>query len=233
MPCFLRCRRSDLRERMDDPDCDTARLENTYRHFQTVNSALCRWNTLYRRHLRPVILAAGGRTFTLLDIGFGGGDVASGLASLARRDRVSLDITAIDTDPRACRYVKTLFLPDSITFRLASAGELLREGRRFDFVISNHLVHHLGDEELLSVLSEARQLSRHCVLFSDIERSDVGYLLFALLTRPAFRNSFIRQDGLTSIRRSYALAELRGIVPRGWQVNRIFPLRLLLSYRHE
>ena len=43
-----------------------------------------------------------------------------------------------------------------------------------------------------------------------------------------FTGSYIREDGLTSIRRSYTAAELAAAAPAGWTVARHAPFRNLL-----
>lgn len=231
MPLFLTKRDSRAVEFMDDPECDIDELRNTYRQFRVINALISRWGTIYRRHIRP-FCTDPDRPYSLLDIGFGGGDIPRKLALWARKDRIQLNITAIETDERAFEFVRDFDFPDSVHFRLASFAKLFREGQSFDFVISNHLLHHLEEEELSRILDKARQMSIRKVLFNDIERSDVGYALFNLLSRPVFRNSFITHDGLVSIRRSYTCRELSRIVPESWNVKRIFPYRLLLSYHH-
>lgn len=231
MPLFLSSRNTTGTERMDDPECDRAELENTYKQFRTINALISQWRTLYRRELRPYLQT--NPHSRILDIGFGGGDIPIKLAGWAAKDNIDLHITAVDTDKRAFRFVQQMEVPDNLEFLNCSSSELLRSGRQFDFVISNHLLHHLSPDELLSTLSEARRLSRRGVLFNDIRRSDLGYLLFNVLARPVFRSSFITQDGLTSIKRSYTRSELAQSVPQGWQVRNLFPFRLLLTYRHE
>lgn len=168
----------------------------------------------------------------MLDIGFGGGDIPLKLEKWARRDAIDLSITAIENDPRALDYVKKQQISRSIRFLLATPDALFQNGESFHFVISNHLLHHLSQSELQKMLELAQGLSRYKVLFNDIERGDLGYLLFKLLSRPVFRSSFITHDGLISIRRSYTRDELQRTVPKGWRVTRFFPYRLLLEYDH-
>ena len=231
MPFFLEHRDEDAQERMDDPNCDKQELFNTYEQFSVINGLISRWRSIYKDYIRPAC-DNPGKSYTLLDIGFGGGDLPVKLSGWAKNDGIDLKITAIETDERACEYVNKIDTPAEITFRQVSSTVLMEEGKSYDFVISNHLLHHLGDKELLQLLDESKALSRKKILFNDIERSDSGYLLFNLLSRPVFRSSFITEDGLTSIRRSYTADELRGKVPTGWKVKRIFPYRLLLTYEH-
>lgn len=232
MPLFLSDRNTAIREQMDDPDCSIDKLYKTYRRFSLVNKAVAGWGRIYQFYLKPKI-ARLSRPVSLLDIGFGGGDIPVNFATWAADDNLDLAITAIDTDPRAVDYVQQLSVPDTINFVNNSAAELLEQGNQYDIVISNHLLHHLTGEQMRELLYAAQKLSTKQVVFNDIERSDIAYGLFSLLSWPLSYGSFITQDGLASIKRSYTKRELEGKVPGDWQVRRIFPFRLLLIYDHE
>lgn len=100
---------------------------------------------------------------------------------------------------------------------------------RFDLVVSNHLLHHLSEEELRGVLEDSRALARRACVHSDIRRGRLAYALFSLATWPLFPRTFIREDGLTSIRRSYLPSELRGRLPSPWRVETQRPFRVLAT----
>lgn len=227
MPLFLSERNTVSREHMDDHDCDSQKLINTYRQFSTINSMLSGWKKIYKKHLRPALFNS---SCSLLDIGFGGGDIPLKLAHWAAEDGLNLRITAIEQDTRAIDFAASRKTPSNVSFKYLSSGELVKSGASFDFVISNHLLHHLSEPELHQLLTEAKQLCTKKVIFNDLERSDLGYTLFNIISRPLFVNSFITQDGLTSIRRSYTRDELERIIPQDWQVQPLFPFRLLLQY---
>ncbi|GAA5522302.1 methyltransferase domain-containing protein [Aliifodinibius salicampi] len=231
MPYFLSSRNSESQELMDNPNCDQITLYNTYKQFRKINTLIAQWKRVYRKELRPYLQTKPQGH--ILDIGFGGGDIPLKLAKWAGEDQLNIHITAIDTDERALNYVHQLQVPDNITFIQCSPSDLIKNGNQYDFVISNHLLHHIPSEKLHNILSKARQLSRYGVLFNDIRRSDIGYMLFNMFARPFFQNSYIVQDGLTSIKRSYTYEELRDVIPPGWKVNKLFPYRLLLNYYHE
>ena len=210
---------------MDDPACDADKLRATYAQFATVNAALAGWRGIYERYLRPR-LAQGA---TLLDIGCGGGDVLRRLAHWTRRDGLSVALTGADPDERALQYARAQANPPEMRFLQADAAALLARGERFDVVVSNHLLHHLRDAELLKLCRACTTLSRNLVLHSDIRRSDLAYLGYSL-TRPLFRNSFITEDGLLSIRRSFVPQELEHLLPPGWEVKTTFPYRNLVMF---
>ncbi len=232
MPLLLARRDTAVTEIMDGTDCDPRKVRNTYRQFRLINAAGSRFHHAYRHWLQPQMRAAPQRRYTLLDIGFGGGDLTLALARWAAADGFRLDVTGIEINPRALDYAATLAPPENVAFRHANAHELLTRGERFDFVVSNHLLHHLSDDEFLEMLETATRLSRHCVLMMDARRSDIAYALFAVLTVPFLRNSYHRHDGLASIRRAYTYTELQQAAPSGWTLKRLFPFRLALAYTH-
>lgn len=230
MPLFLAKRACHLTEAMDGPACDPALLERSYHQFRAVNGLLSRSRFVYKRFIRP-LMSDRGRGYSLLDIGFGGGDIARELARWAQQDGLDLSVTGIDIDPRAYGYAQRFPRSPKLSFRLADVATLVARGERFDFVLSNHVVHHLDAPGLQAMLGAALALGARIVVFNDIRRSDLAYLGFWLLTAVAFRRSYIRQDGLISIRRSYTAKELRALVLAGWEVRRTMPFRLLLIHR--
>lgn len=232
MPYFLEKRDTESRELMDKPDCDRQKLFNTYHYFKYVNRLLSGWRVIYRQYMRPILSERGGSA-TLLDIGFGGGDIPVDLVKWALQDGFSLRITAIDTDSKAMEYSQQQNYHPNITFRNTHTSTMVKEGKQFDFVISNHLLHHLTNLELKTITQHARQLSRCSVLMNDIQRSDMAYALFYLATRFIPNNSFIHIDGLLSIRRSFTQNELSQQLPQTWSVDKPYPFRLLACYKHN
>ncbi|HKF94939.1 MAG TPA: methyltransferase domain-containing protein [Gammaproteobacteria bacterium] len=230
MPIMLAERDPDAREIMDEPDCDLDQLYNTYRQFRFVN-VISRPRWIYRKWLKPVMVTQPDASYSLLDIGFGGGDISLQIANWANQDGLKLKVTGIEIDGRACDYVRTLNSPENASFRLIDIHDLVERGEQFDFVISNHMVHHLNYEQFTDMLECATRACKRFVLFIDLKRSDIAYVLFGAATYPFFRNSYIHHDGLSSLRRSYTFSELKELAPPGWQVTPLFPFRLVLSRR--
>ncbi len=219
---FLR-ERSHKSELMDDPDCDLLKLNNTYKYFAFINQVFGLWRYVYVVYIRPL------KPKSLLDIGCGGGDVARAIAGWAKQDGFEVNITAIDPDERALLFAEHQANPSNLRFLQASSSDLVLENYSFDIVISNHVLHHLSDQALLSLLIDSKALATKRVLHNDLRRSDLAYFGFSFTT-PFFRDSFITPDGLLSIRRSYTSQELVKIIPSGWQLKSLIPYRNLVLY---
>jgi len=232
MPLWLRERAGDLLEYMDDPQGSPERLANTLNQFRHINRHLSGWRRLFQTYIRPHCTDSN-RTYTLLDIGFGGGDIPRDILQWSRDAGIRLQIEAIDTDPRALAFVEQMNWPGHIHFQCIHHAELLKAGKTYDFVISNHLLHHLPPKEVTALLLDISRMTKITAVFSDLTRSDMAYGLFWCGTLGRFRNSYIRADGLRSICRSYTVSELRALAPSGWQILPAFPFRLLALYQAE
>ncbi|WP_106815455.1 methyltransferase domain-containing protein [Microbacterium timonense] len=229
----LAVRDGELVELMDDPECDPERLRATLRRFGTINRLVSGWGTVYRGWLAPA-LAALDRPARVLDIGSGGGDLVRRLAAAARRDGLEVTWTGIDPDPRAHEVAVAGAPIPGIRFRCADARALVDEGAVYDAVVSNHVLHHLSDG-LAGFARDSLALSRGIVLHGDIARSRLAYGLYAVGVTPFAPGTFLRTDGLRSIRRSYTAAELgatlEDIMPGSWTVHTPVPFRILANAR--
>lgn len=230
MTAGLAQRETALAEVMDGP-CDEGRLFATYRHFALANRVVSGWRRIYTRTLRGMLRDAtrsGAAPARLLDVGFGGGDIPRALAGWAAADGLALEVTAIDPDERALAFARRTDPSGPVRYRAVTTTELRAAGERFEFVISNHVLHHLGRAELGALLDDSGALASRLVIHNDIARSRLAYAAWAVGALPFAIDSYALVDGLRSIRRSYTAAELAALAP-GWQIERMPPWRLLLQ----
>ncbi|MFJ6677789.1 methyltransferase domain-containing protein [Microbacterium sp. NPDC091382] len=221
----LAVRDAALRELMDDPDCDPVALAETLRRFDLVNRAIGGWGRVWRRGIRPRLRQLA-RPARVLDVGSGGGDVVARLAAWAERDGLEVQWLGIDPDPRALEVARTRE-SETVSFAATDAAELRGAGDTFDLVLSNHVLHHLDADELENFAADTRALSSGTVLHADIERGALAYALYGIGITALERGTFLRTDGLRSIRRSYWAAELEQALGAPWRVASPAPFRLL------
>jgi len=242
MPDFffpdMRHRNTTDKEEMDRADADLDRLLRTIRQFRWINVLFSASRRLLREHFFPTMEQDPKRVYTLLDVGAGGCDIAVWAAREARNRGLKLEITALDNDPRilpiAYRAVR-----DCPGIRILE-GNALDFGKlgSFDFIFSNHFLHHLDWDEIENFLRQVLARTRLGFVMNDLMRSRLAYLGCTVFLGPWARRSFAFHDGRLSIRRGFLPGELRDFATRNFPNARIrvveaFPSRVVLSGRME
>ena len=228
--------RASEKELMDDPAADEELLLATVRQFGPINRLLSRSRSLIRRYILRDARRRGLSSFTVLDLGAGGGDIADWLVTAARRRGQYVRVICLDSDPRIAAYARRrLGGNPELEILEASAEELPRFGP-VDYIFANHFLHHLDEEEILMLLPLLREQARCGFLLNDLRRSRLSYLGYTLLAAIFFRGSFAFYDGRLSIRRGFLRGELerllcRAGLPAEGRVRSLFPGRLAIVWQ--
>jgi 2-polyprenyl-3-methyl-5-hydroxy-6-metoxy-1,4-benzoquinol methylase len=217
---------------MDDPDCSEERLLRTLHQFASINRLLSRYRTILRRWVLDDMARDPARDYHLLDLGAGGCDIDAWLLHRARRRHLRLRITAVDADPRVVQWAQTRHR--SVPGLAIQCRDALSDpsDEPVDYLFANHFLHHLRDEDIVSLLRQWTPRVRRRIVLSDLRRSRWSYAAFSLFAL-AYRGSFTRSDGLLSIRKGFAPDELRDIAHVAGcaahaRIHRLLPGRLVL-----
>ena len=231
----LRGRNTSDKEMLERVDVDPNLAQRTIRQFKLINSLVSGSSSLMRKYFFPTMERNPDREYTLLDLGAGGCDIAIRAVREARRRGLKLSITALDNDPRtlSLAYQAIRDYPE-IRIVEGDARELCRLGP-FDFVFSNHLLHHLAWDEIKVVLEQVMVQTRVAFVLSDLKRSHWAYLGFTIFSALLTPRSFHYHDGRLSIRRGFLPEELRDLLRDNLlegeiQVVEAFPARVVLLH---
>ena len=216
-------------ELMDDADLP----QDTYR---AVLADLARVNTVTlaaRPTLRFLEQAVGDRRqFTLLDVGFGHGDMLRRIARWARKRGIGARLVGIDLNPLSEPAARAATSPDApIEYY---TGDYADFGTgQFDCVVSSLVAHHMTEPELLRFLRFMEQRARRGWFVNDLHRHPLSYLGYPLLARLMGWHPIVRQDGQTSIARAFRPNEWEVMLTKTAisraRVQRHFPFRLCVS----
>ena len=226
--------RASVPELMDDPACSTEQLVRTLRQFSVINRLFARYRTTIRRHLLADMLKAPGRSYHLVDLGAGGGDIAAWARRAAAARGLSLRVTAVDADERAVEAATAWYGRNSdITFACMDAFDLETLGE-VDYLFANHFLHHLEHAEAVRLIALAGRAVRRVAVFSDLRRCRFSYYAFAAVGSLLFHRSFAVTDGLISIRKGFTNTELRSLAEEAkvacpYKVETRVPGRLVLT----
>jgi hypothetical protein len=108
-------------------------------------------------------------------------------------------------------------------------------GRRFDFVISSQMTHHLSDEVLVAFIQWMERTAVRGWFIGDLHRHAIPLHAFGLLARLAGWHRFVQHDGPVSIARSFRredwqrLLAAAGQDPAAVEIRWHVPFRLCVS----
>ena len=217
-------------EQMDAPDLDPAIYAAVLSDLARVN----RFTMTARPTLSFLKRALGDRTeFSLLDVGFGDGDLLRKIARWAERRRVDARLAGVDLNPKsaAVAIAKT---PAEMNIAYETGDYLDHVDRGFDLIVSSQVAHHMNRNQLLTFLRAMEATARLGWQISDLHRHRLSYHGYPFLARIMGWHRIVREDGQLSIARSFRPPEWRpilasaGIGPEA-VVRRYFPFRLCVE----
>ena len=216
---------------MDSPDLAPAEYAAVLRDLARVNH----WTFT----ARPVLvflrraLASKPRPFSLLDVGFGSGDVLRAIARWAQKQGLDAQLVGVDLNHKSLEVARSA-TPSELAIEYR-AGDYMAQPERFDFVISSQVAHHMSDDQLQRFLEFMEERARKGWLICDIHRHGFAYYGFPLLARLLRVHRIVREDGQLSIARSFRPEEWQSVLAAagmpltGIQVRRRFPFRLTVE----
>jgi SAM-dependent methyltransferase len=226
-------RRSYELEHLDKGDYTPEEYEGCLVELRRINEWLGDARAL-RASLVPEIERAGLRSFSLLDVGAGSGELLRVAAREARARGWKAQLVGLELNERSARAI----LEESGGFAEIGAVQgdafhLPFADDAFDYVICSLFTHHFRDEGVIEILREFGRVARRRLFVIDLHRHAAAYFLYTTIGRLFLHNRLIREDGALSIRRSFRAGELRRLAAaaelRRVEVRRRFPFRLVLS----
>lgn len=221
--------RRETKELMDDPALDADTFHAVLSDLSKVN----RTTLAHRPTLRFLERAVGRRdNFTLLDVGYGQGDMLRAVARWAARRRIDCNLTGVDLDPRSEPAARAATDP-ALPIRFLSGDYASLAGEKYDCIISSLVAHHMTGDELRAFLRFMECEARRGWFINDLHRHTFSYLAYPLLARLMDWHPIVRQDGQTSIARSFRPAEWENLLRQAdiedAKVHRAFPFRLCVT----
>lgn len=229
---MLRARDADVRERMDEAGADPAALRRSLRDLRRINGLLG-WRWMVVRAAARVVQEQGLRSFSLVDVASGSGDMPLAVAQWARRHGIEAHVVVTDVNPEIVMAARAYLAgtPGASAER-QNALALTYPDLSFDVALCTLALHHFAPEDAVQVLRELGRVGRRVLVF-DLERSLLAFVGAVILTHLPGMEAMTGHDGPASVRRAYTAPELRELARRaGLRDARVlvrFPFRLMLE----
>jgi 2-polyprenyl-3-methyl-5-hydroxy-6-metoxy-1,4-benzoquinol methylase len=202
-------------ELMDRPQPVSPELERDLENLRDLN----RWfgsyaliATFLSRWVKP------GAELRIVDLATGSGDIPRFIAEYGRKVGSELRIDALDQQSSTLEIAKKLSVHyPEINFVEGNIFEW-NAAQPYDFVLCTLALHHFSEDDAVRVLQRCRELSRKCVLVSDLRRSLFLSAGVWVLTEVMFREPMTKYDARLSAARAFSFSEMNLLAQcAGWK----------------
>ncbi len=200
-------RRSALTELMDTEPVDAADFARCLRDLATVNVVTLAHRPTLAWLDRAARALPASATLSVLDVGFGEGDLLRHIHRWAARRGLALSLSGVDLNPLSTAAAIAATPPEMGVRYVTSDVFAYRPDPPPDLVVSSLFTHHLPDPAVVEFLRWMDRVAVRGWFVNDLHRSAWSYHGFRLLARAAGWHRFVQHDGPVSIARSFRRAE--------------------------
>lgn len=198
-------------EMMDSPKFSGTEMGRVLRHLKWVNSKLGNHRNTLNALLK--IIPKDTQNLHIVDVGCGGGDLVCFLSTEFKKRNILVYFTGIDFNPSITAHAAEVVCHHrNIHFITADVLSQKFELPACDILISSHFVYRFTDQGLTAFLTKWQNRISIGIVFSELRRSRVSYILFRTFGSIFFNSEVTLKDGLIAIRRSFKIDELRKIL---------------------
>lgn len=195
--------RSYQAELMDGEDVSPQEFSDILRDLARANS----WTLGRRPTLRWLARVVEREDFSLLDVGFGQGDMLRAIAERWPRAR----LTGIDLNPKSAPVAAAL-TPGHMNIEYVT-GDLYAAGvERPDYVVSALVTHHMADNEVARFIRWMEASAVKGWFINDLHRHWLARDGFSALAWALRWHPVVRHDGRLSVTRAFRRDEWRRLL---------------------
>ena len=195
--------RSEEKELMDDLDCSGQELEQTLRELKTIN----RWlggNQVTTNGLDKIMTACPQETYSIADIGCGGGDMIQIMDQWAKSKKKKVYFVGIDANRNIIEYARVrLSNETNVSWRIQNVFEPQFSEEKVDIITCTLFTHHFTDAELVELIQAFQQKGCLGLVINDLHRHWFAFHSIRLLTKLFSKSQMVQNDAKLSVLRSF------------------------------
>ncbi|HTW93495.1 MAG TPA: methyltransferase domain-containing protein [Tepidisphaeraceae bacterium] len=193
-------------EWMDQSDVDPQELRRSLAFIRRVNRFIGYTRATIRHLSRLSRGWKNGQRITLLDCATGSADIPLAILGWAARRGFDVHIIGIELHRRTAQIAAEVS-GDRLTIVRADARQLPLADGAVDYALTAMFLHHLSEDDAVTVLREMDRVSRRGIIAADLLRDKHAYGWIRLLT--LFSNPMVRHDAAVSVAQAFSPPEVR------------------------
>jgi 2-polyprenyl-3-methyl-5-hydroxy-6-metoxy-1,4-benzoquinol methylase len=223
--------RSTQPEFLDGPGIPSQLLEQNLRELDFLNRRLG-GHAISLEGVKKLVTDKN-RTWHLVDLGCGSGDVLLFMAKWGRKNGFRLQLTGVDKNSDAIDFLKRHCREyPEINGIAGDYAEVLDEFKSVDIFHCGLFCHHLKDEELMTLFCKINGLAQSGFVVNDLQRHPLAYYGAKWMASILGGSVLSKNDGPVSVLRAFKKEELVHMLQSAgvekFVVRRRWPFRFLV-----
>lgn len=197
---------------MDDLEVDGTVLTQTLKELKTINRLLG-GNRVTTAALQEIIKQNPKDSYTIADIGCGGGDMIRVMADWAKSQNIQCHFIGVDANPHTIDRAKAnLNDLQNVSFLTKNVFEKDFLPQPVDIITCTLFTHHFTDSELIQLFSTFTTKANLALVINDLHRHFLAYYSIKLLTLLFSKSPMVKNDGPLSVLRSFSKKEIKELL---------------------
>jgi 2-polyprenyl-3-methyl-5-hydroxy-6-metoxy-1,4-benzoquinol methylase len=206
------------------PDDD---LFQNLRELHRINTLLGGYDISLRALKR---LLKNKKTYSLVDIGCGGGDMAKEIFQWNKKHNVQAKLYGIDLKQTCVDYAQTNNPVSEITFICDDYRNIDKHMKQVDFIHACLFCHHLMEDDIVGLIQFAKK-SQATLIINDLERNWFAHYAIRFLTRLFSKSYLVKNDAPLSVLRGFKKREWEQLIISSGASN--YSVKWRWAFRHE
>lgn len=211
--------RSYDKEIMDDLEFEGPVLDQSLKELRTINKLLG-GNKVTTSGLNKLIKKNPQGSYSIADIGCGGGDMIRVMADWANNNQIKCHFTGIDANPNTIEFAKERLKDlEYVKFKVENVFDDSFEHEKVDIITCTLFTHHFTDEELLKLFGSFLKKAKLGIIINDLHRHQLAYFSIKALTRLFSKSPMVQNDAPLSVLRGFSKKDLKSILSQSGMDN--------------
>ncbi len=218
--------RSYKKELLDGENIPTKDLYQNLKELDTINNLLGGYQITFNA-LQKIV--GKNKTYTLVDIGSGGGDTLKQIYKWSAKNNYSLNLFGVDLK-QTCVDYSELDNNTDIKFICDDYRNVFNHISKVDIIHACLFCHHLSEQEIIDLIKFCLT-NKITLIINDLERNALAHYAIKFLTAIFSKSYLVKNDAPLSVLRGFKLKEWESILQQS--TAKKYTVQYKWAFRHE